>query len=129
MSESVEIIPYLIAQGPDSLIGFARPFLVLLLHHSVAFAGSGLQPRPIDDIYVPTLISNQSGLLQYARSDGDAGPPCSQHMGQKLLRQRGQNWSRSGLGTSAASEPAAHPPHEADYRLPPGYPACPDICT
>ena len=39
-------------------------------------------------MYVSALISNQACLLQYSGGDGDAGPTGSQHVSQKLLRQR-----------------------------------------
>ncbi|HMJ21292.1 MAG TPA: hypothetical protein VK513_05265 [Terriglobales bacterium] len=49
-------------------------FLALLLDHLVAFAGGTFPLRPVDDVDLPALVSNQSGLLQRTGGNGDAGP-------------------------------------------------------
>ena len=53
--------------------GAVSPFLDLLLHNSVAFAGSFFQAGPVDDSYVSASVSDETGSLQNSRRDGYAG--------------------------------------------------------
>jgi len=90
------------------LARFGLPLLDLLGHDSVAFARRAFKSNSAFYFYRSALVSYEPGLLQDTCSHCNAGPACSQHVGQKLLCQR-----HEGIATQTVlghKEPPRQPP-------------------
>src|SRR5580704_1745841 len=58
---------------------------VEVLHSKVAFAGSVLQSRAVEDGYGAALVLDQAAALQNSRRQTHAGTPGAKHLGQELV--------------------------------------------
>src|ERR1051326_374106 len=64
------------------------PFFSLALDRAIAVASRLFQAASVENIYFPSRVCDQSGLLQRSSGDRDGGAGASQHLRQELLGQR-----------------------------------------
>src|SRR5258707_15244944 len=62
------------------------PAFQMLVQDAVALASSTFQGGAVFNSYVAALIGNETGFLQDASGDGDAGAACAPHHGKRFLR-------------------------------------------
>jgi hypothetical protein len=53
----------------------------------IALAGYLFEPRPIDDVYLASPVSNEAGRLERPRNQRDRRSPCSEHLREEVLRE------------------------------------------
>src|SRR5260370_34367764 len=63
------------------------PTFQMLVQDAVALASSIFQAGAIFYLHMAALVGNETGFLQDASGDGDAGAACTQHHRKRLLRQ------------------------------------------
>jgi len=68
--------------------GGRKHFIEIVADHGVAFTGDLFERRAIDDVDEAAAVTDQAGALQQARRDRHRGAAHTEHLPEKLLRQR-----------------------------------------
>jgi hypothetical protein len=62
-----------------------RDLINLPTDRLVAFAGSRLEPLPVHNLDLPTMVANETGLLQHIGDDRDSGAAHAEHLRQEFV--------------------------------------------
>jgi hypothetical protein len=73
--------------GNDLIAGLLLPGTRLTIQKVITLTGSRQKFWPVSDRDASAGVFNETGLLQNAGCDGDAGTPCSQHVREEFLRK------------------------------------------